>query len=214
MCRAALRLRVSIHAPHEGERRAATDFAQRAERFQSTLPTRGSDEYAAAQAVALQTVSIHAPHEGERPMYRSRNKNSPLFQSTLPTRGSDAAISSPSSTSSARFNPRSPRGGATKRFAYHGRAVARFNPRSPRGGATPFRICTLYALCVFQSTLPTRGSDGTLPQRLHLQRRVSIHAPHEGERPARNFFTSSSNRVSIHAPHEGERLHASSRISP
>ena len=30
---------------------------------------------------------------------------------------------------------------------------------APHEGERPFRICTLYALCVFQSTLPTRGSD-------------------------------------------------------
>ena len=43
MCRAALRLRVSIHAPHEGERL-----------------------YQVEHEVLGINVSIHAPHEGER----------------------------------------------------------------------------------------------------------------------------------------------------
>ena len=84
---------------------------------------------------------------------------------------------------------------------------------------------------LFQSTLPTRGSD--------VKRRIfsgvvciSIHAPHEGERPAplplhgisaANFNPRSPRggatfrlpsdkkimQISIHAPHEGER-----RIAP
>ena len=34
---------ISIHAPHEGERQAIRPLFARARRFQSTLPTRGSD---------------------------------------------------------------------------------------------------------------------------------------------------------------------------
>ena len=43
------------------------------------------------------------------------------------------------------------------------------------------RICTLYALWAFQSTLPTRGSDGKA-YKSHYATIISIHAPHEGER--------------------------------
>ena len=35
---------------------------------------------------------------------------------------------------------------------------------------------------VFQSTLPTRGSDGNI-RSSKLAGMISIHAPHEGERP-------------------------------
>ena len=44
------------------------------------------------------------------------------------------------------------------------------------------RISSCYTSNIFQSTLPTRGSD----KLLHRAERVdiiSIHAPHEGERP-------------------------------
>ena len=81
---------------------------------------------------------------------------------------------------------------------------------------------------MFQSTLPTRGSDA-LGLQIHRRLAVSIHAPHEGERPkpcagrrcASAFqstlptrgsdticraISASWARVSIHAPHEGERL--------
>ena len=36
--------------------------------------------------------------------------------------------------------------------------------------------------------------------------KVSIHAPHEGERLAVSDFLAKMVEVSIHAPHEGERL--------
>ena len=35
---------------------------------------------------------------------------------------------------------------------------------------------------IFQSTLPTRGSDLNDPEYLAAKMRISIHAPHEGER--------------------------------
>ncbi len=60
---------ISIHAPHEGERPAngAYDAIAR-DRFQSTLPTRGSDRRRALIRCGVVGISIHAPHEGERPI--------------------------------------------------------------------------------------------------------------------------------------------------
>ena len=58
---------------------------------------------------------------------------------------------------------------------------------------------------MFQSTLPTRGSDDAVtytPQTLTV---VSIHAPHEGERRLQHRHAILRRTVSIHAPHEGER---------
>ena len=192
--------------------------------FQSTLPTRGSDAGAQAGAVVA-VVSIHAPHEGERPLFDARRredvvvsihaphegerqdyaaiiKRAGLFQSTLPTRGSDDN-GRRITADHRRFNPRSPRGGATRHrpfvFAliavsihapHEGErrivapnsctAAMRFNPRSPRGGAT--------GLPIHQTADPG----------------VSIHAPHEGERPDQSGRAVAV-CVSIHAPHEGER---------
>ena len=62
------------------------------------------------------------------------------------------------------------------------RSLWYFNPRSPRGGATPWPSYSKLVEWIFQSTLPTRGSDH-FPRRCILQHRhISIHAPHEGER--------------------------------
>ena len=57
---------VSIHAPHEGERPTADVVPVVRCKFQSTLPTRGSDADAVTYTPQTLTVSIHAPHEGER----------------------------------------------------------------------------------------------------------------------------------------------------
>ena len=103
-----------------------------------------------------------------------------------------------------------------------------FNPRSPRGGATTFALypCRFYKL--FQSTLPTRGSDGafhsvhnknywfqsTLPTRGSDQsssKYASQNCMFQSTLPTRGsdlpLVTIPCNAldVSIHAPHEGER---------
>ena len=104
---------ISIHAPHEGERQHTPANYPTAHTFQSTLPTRGSDPRRKREAYAGRIISIHAPHEGERP-------------SIL---GAIVLIAQD-------FNPRSPRGGAT---------------RAGHGGSK--------SMGKFQSTLPTRGSD-------------------------------------------------------
>ena len=128
--------RISIHAPHDGERRARggntapkENFNPRSPRwgatwaknpsscripkFQSTLPTMGSDVV-------------------DKPFYVPK----PIFQSTLPTMGSDAAKSPRIDASWRYFNPRSPRWGATAPRFQALRECHNFNPRSPRWGAT------------------------------------------------------------------------------
>ena len=57
----------------------------------------------------------------------------------------------------------------------------------------------------FQSTLPTRGSDKMLREMIQQAVDISIHAPHEGERPHRARGLVFAKIISIHAPHEGER---------
>ena len=148
------------------------------------------------------------------------------FQSTLPTRGSDRRALR-SSCASAHFNPRSPRGGATcavyhpctqARISIHaphegerpdGHAPAEtrggnFNPRSPRGGATD-KGRQYRPKGEFQSTLPTMGSDLRRGRGRRGGQSISIHAPHEGERPVVTGLSTEALQISIHAPHEGER---------
>ena len=216
---------ISIHAPHEGERHCPLAAVGYGVQFQSTLPTRGSDRWgrqhhrsgayfnprsprggatkSCRKVAGGWCISIHAPHEGERLSLPSCATTTLPFQSTLPTRGSD---------------------GGSKRMAYR---FAHFNPRSPRGGATTTSLCST-SFMRFQSTLPTRGSDIAVIKALAADKVISIHAPHEGERPAptlkngcgakfqstlptrgsdlctQSAFWSARN-ISIHAPHEGER---------
>ena len=106
-------IKISIHAPHEGERRAlGITTIEEGKQFQSTLPTRGSD----VLPLMLLVVDI-------------------TFQSTLPTRGSDL-LERKKRKWKRDFNPRSPRGGATAANRILGHITNHFNPRSPRGGAT------------------------------------------------------------------------------
>ena len=148
------------------------------------------------------------------------------------------------------FNPRSPRGGATIKFVkssivlilfqstlptrgsdFNFRSFFKpdygFNPRSPRGGATIMcqELCKLQ--CMFQSTLPTRGSDHTRYEAAKLNKMFQSTLPTRGSDPKpiplppqASSFNPRSPRggatlpqvgqrfcplVSIHAPHEGER---------
>ena len=173
-------------------------------KFQSTLPTRGSDLSICPQACTPTAFQSTLPTRGSDAKPCAGRRCASAFQSTLPTRGSDAPLLILRSVLSG-FNPRSPRGGATstpphrpwryKQFqstlptrgsdqctAAATKTARCFNPRSPRGGAT-------------------RLSAAPAVPAAH----VSIHAPHEGERPNASPTTGAPSPVSIHAPHEGER---------
>ena len=125
--------------------------------FQSTLPTRGSDGYDCGKADGICDFNPRSPRGGATiaPDRYNSSKND--------------------------FNPRSPRGGATATLYLGTASPSYFNPRSPRGGATNARaellqhiiisihaphegerlFCHFVSSClfIFQSTLPTRGSD-------------------------------------------------------
>ena len=103
------------------------------------------------------------------------------------------------------FNPRSPRGGATKTAIPSAPGTAGFNPRSPRGGATSVYACTRPHSTRFNPRSPRGGATKAMfGQGCTVY--VSIHAPHEGERRIVTNLPLSRIGVSIHAPHEGERL--------
>ena len=103
---------ISIHAPHEGERRRSVCWRLFMPLFQSTLPTRGSD-----------LEQQYGKAAGEQ------------FQSTLPTRGSDATMGITKTATSISIH--APHEGE-RRFCrcYCSTQHSYFNPRSPRGGAT------------------------------------------------------------------------------
>ena len=137
---------ISIHAPHEGERRMAYRFAQNAAKFQSTLPTRGSDHF----------------YRLLMPYFRK-------FQSTLPTRGSDFGACLREGGINQYFNPRSPRGGATRFIRYIWSNII-ISIHAPHEGERPRNKIAAAPLRQFQSTLPTRGSDLKLRHKnLHIR---------------------------------------------
>ena len=153
------------------------------------------------------------------------------FQSTLPTRGSDPLYAA-AKCCKCYFNPRSPRGGATQAVIklakmltisihaphegerpvrYCTDSAARdFNPRSPRGGATP-TASPNFSQKSFQSTLPTRGSDIVLIAQGIKAIRISIHAPHEGERRRKSAFVCSISANLLNIIHCGTVTRAVSR---
>ena len=173
---------VSIHAPRVGERRRSSWAATTPAVFQSTLPAWGSDPVA-RPGPQRGAVSIHAPRVGERRLAGLNVAVVEAFQSTLPAWGSDSSQSG--------WRPCPPR----------------FNPRSPRGGATLGLVNNMKDFATFQSTLPAWGSDKTRNQR-HELIGVSIHAPRVGERHAHHRVTRDVLDVSIHAPRVGERRSA------
>ena len=103
------------------------------------------------------------------------------------------------------FNPRSPRGGATPSVAHAAQLYANFNPRSPRGGATPQSRRRWRSSYDFNPRSPRGGATASAKEAC-ARCKISIHAPHEGERPQRTRLKGqAAGEISIHAPHEGER---------
>ena len=148
--------------------------------FQSTLPTRGSD-YIFFISRRPDDISIHAPHEGERQPTTHRRYDADTY-----------------------FNPRSPRGGATRSCSSTVGGIAEFQSTLPtRGSDAPY--CDTCGAKIFQSTLPTRGSDGCAAFCFFALSNFNPRSPRggatEGGSPRKHKYG-----ISIHAPHEGERL--------
>ena len=80
---------ISIHAPHEGERRYVDVVLLLLLHISIHAPHEGERPLRGAPHAATGVISIHAPHEGERPQLNAVFFAFRLFQSTLPTRGSD-----------------------------------------------------------------------------------------------------------------------------
>ena len=171
---------ISIHAPHEGERHprewrfcGGEHFNPRSPRggatklpthhhhkavFQSTLPTRGSDEKL-DRACGLITISIHAPHEGERRCVR------------------------PAEHDAENFNPRSPRGGATPPPIMAKSTIRAFQSTLPTRGSDYYYVWYA-AYKTISIHAPHEGERHTPLTAEEIAELISIHAPHEGERPA------------------------------
>ena len=106
---------ISIHAPHEGERPWEAVDMPSGGGISIHAPHEGERLHRVFRRSACKSISIHAPHEGERLRPKIIYKIVVVFQSTLPTRGSDVFVLLYCSKYTGYFNPRSPRGGATGR---------------------------------------------------------------------------------------------------
>ncbi len=126
-------------------------------------------------------VSIHAPHEGERP------GRLPVIIYIL--KG---------------FNPRSPRGGAT-RFQSQMHCHFQVSIHAPHEGERRIQICSECGEEHVSIHAPHEGERRVAYHARQLLADVSIHAPHEGERQPLARTHNKKLPVSIHAPHEGER---------
>ena len=137
----AIRAKISIHAPHEGERLSLLPPSPQSSNISIHAPHEGERHAPGAYRLDIINISIHAPHEGERPKYKDHPAVAMLFQSTLPTRGSDllpvAAIGI-----DLHFNPRSPRGGATAVLIVHARGgfISIHAPHEGERQKPPFRL--------------------------------------------------------------------------
>ena len=125
---------ISIHAPHEGERRQHKKFQACRNDFNPRSP-RGGATLSSVVFIASTPISIHAPHEGERPTMILYCPMFVIFQSTLPTRGSDILQNS-HAVARVKFQSTLPTRGSDYRRIYWWQYGDYFNPRSPRGGAT------------------------------------------------------------------------------
>ena len=201
--------KVSIHAPHEGERPNRSPVLPIAQQFQSTLPTRGSDVKPVIAALSPALISIHAPHEGERRSTDILTGIFQQFQSTLPTRGSDTQGRGNCGLHG-NFNPRSPRGGATRvrrtplpRRSFQSTLPTRGSDFRAGGG--------LHCRPLFQSTLPTRGSDKRRRRIPVILRYFNPRSPRGGATLG-DAYVWGAQGISIHAPHEGERQRKSAFV--
>ena len=175
-------LDISIHAPHEGERRAGHGGARRGEKvFQSTLPARGSDTARSKSCASARDFNPRSPQGGATLSAQRYLGHANAFQSTLPARGSDPLPCGKPVSLCGYFNPRSPQGGATEAQGYivHHKQISIHAPRKGERRAVAAR---------------TAGPST-----------ISIHAPRKGER--RDYFVKKLGLrlISIHAPRKGER---------
>ena len=150
--------KISIHAPHEGERRRQWICRAGKNGFQSTLPTRGSDALGAVDDQLQRIFQSTLPTRGSDYFPRlTRRLLLYVFQSTLPTRGSDGA--------ELRYRP----------------AKKEFQSTLPTRGSDNYLTLAIYPISIsihapHEGERLSSGADKTVTIL------ISIHAPHEGER--------------------------------
>ena len=178
-------------------------------RFQSTLPTRGSDHEFLEQSDA-EWVSIHAPHEGERRLSSLRVASYlSCFNPRSPRGG--ATLISGASSSQTMVSIHAPHEGERQHITYACAYNILFQSTLPTRGSDMPEPSAASCSRTFQSTLPTRGSDPSFTRRIGACKPVSIHAPHEGERRRKSAFVCSISANLLNIIHCGTVTRAVSR---
>ena len=142
----------STPSAREGDR-VAVDGGVSERMFQSTPSAREGDSVRPLRRVASSHVSIHAFREGRRPRAKLALSPFPVFQSTPSAREGDRRCRVCPVTL-ASFNPRLPRGKATRTARLVAYSVGSFNPRLPRGKATQRQKLTSASSVCFNPRLP------------------------------------------------------------
>ena len=163
---------ISIHAPHEGERRVACNAGGYFVDISIHAPHEGERPVIHKLLLFKRRISIHAPHEGERhTLTLGELRIIARFQSTLPTRGSDElgartpregerpVATSPAGAHDA-ISIHAPHEGERPPAELAGLVDKWISIHAPHEGERPATVGTVVYFTAFQSTLPTRGSDG------------------------------------------------------
>ena len=131
-------LAISIHAPHEGERLSASaDSTTSPLNFNPRSPRGGATLLFSFFYFCFNAISIHAPHEGERLPPMRVSFSASFISIHAPHEGERLYFSTAFSTSPLGISIHAPHEGERRRFSYFMEDIE-----------------------IFQSTLPTRGSDG------------------------------------------------------
>ena len=131
--------------------------------FQSTLPTRGSDgELIMSDAIKDYNFNPRSPRGGATFRWLRLNQWVSLFQSTLPTRGSDLAFMRPICGTAISIH--APHEGERQDWTLLAEQTTTISIHAPHEGERLLDPDWPGWDDVFQSTLPTRGSDtGIMP---------------------------------------------------
>ena len=108
---------ISIHAAHEGQRHSFGNLIAPFSRFQSTLPTKGSDRRKLLPHKTRSNFNPRCPRRAATNHKVNADAIKIEFQSTLPTKGSDSPLVESRRHRNYDFNPRCPRRAATRKSA-------------------------------------------------------------------------------------------------
>ena len=171
--------------------------------FQSTLPTRGSDFGSCHLFFLRENFNPRSPRGGATVDKMHTFELIEIFQSTLPTRGSDL-FGAQGGLPSSLFQSTLPTRGSDDRKGGGLADNIGISIHAPHEGERRIFFFGSINSFLFQSTLPTRGSDKPYLSLLAASAYFNPRSPRGGA-TSMGKYAQHSNRISIHAPHEGER---------